>query len=612
MNASPELAEPNAETPELPKVESLSLAADFPPVSSRQWLESVARVLRRSGYDGDDPIGQLSTRTLDGIDVRPLYTREDAVDSGRPGVFPFVRGSRAQGSGPVGWDVRAHHASADPDAILTDLENGVTSLWLGVGPGRIPLDQLPSVLEGVVLDLAPIALDAGDAAATVAEVFRDLAGERGVDAQSLSGSLGFDPLGLQARTGQEHDLDDAVAWTLRCADETPLLRAITVDALPFHEAGGSDAQELACALAAGVAYLRALRAAGMPLAEATAQVEFRYAATADQFSTIAKLRAARLLWSRVGEVAGVPQDARGQRQHAVSSWVMATRRDPWGNLLRGTLACFGAGLGGADAVTVLPFDVAIGRPDAFSRRIARNTQTLLMEESHLSRVIDPAGGSWYVEQLTRDLARQAWARFQRIEAGGGIAAGLADGSIADDLATTAARRRSDLAHRRRAITGVSEYALLDEPDVVREPWPDDHLGGLPRTRYAADYEALRDRSDVILAATGARPSVSLVPLGAGPEVTTRTAFAAGALQPGGIAVQEGAPAHDVRAVCLCPGDDVDAERLTSTIESLRDKGTVVLAAGAPPGTPGIDVHLDPGADMVAALTAVLDSLEAPS
>jgi methylmalonyl-CoA mutase len=569
-------------------------------------------MLRGSGYDGDDPIGQLSTRTLDGIDVRPLYTREDAVDSGRPGVVPFVRGSRAQGGGPVGWDVRAHHASADPDAILTDLENGVTSLWLGVGPGRIPLDQLSSVLEGVVLDLAPIALDAGDAAATVAEVFRDLAGERGVDAQSLSGSLGFDPLGLQARTGQEHDLDDAVAWTLRCADETPLLRAITVDALPFHEAGGSDAQELACALAAGVAYLRALRVAGMPLAEATAQLEFRYAATADQFSTIAKLRAARLLWSRVGEVAGVPRGARGQRQHAVSSWVMATRRDPWGNMLRGTLACFGAGLGGADAVTVLPFDVAIGRPDAFSRRIARNTQTLLMEESHLSRVIDPAGGSWYVEQLTRDLARQAWARFQRIEAGGGIAAGLADGSIADDLAATAARRRSDLAHRRRAITGVSEYALLDEPDVVREPWPDDYLGGLPRTRYAADYEALRDRSDVILAATGARPSVSLVPLGAGPEVTTRTAFAAGALQPGGIAVHEGAPADDVRAVCLCPGDDVDVERLTSTIESLRDKGTVVLAAGAPPGTPGIDGHLDPGADMVAALTAVLDSLGAPS
>jgi methylmalonyl-CoA mutase len=612
MNASPELAEPDAETPELREVESLSLAADFAPVSSQQWLESVARVLRRSGYDGDDPIGHLTTRTLDDIDVRPLYTREDAVDSGRPGVVPFVRGGRAQGSGPVGWDVRAHHASADRHAVLADLENGVTSLWLGLGPGRIPLDQLPSVLGGVFLDLAPVALDAGAGSAAAAELFRDLAGERGVDAQSLSGSLGFDPLGLQARSGHEQGLDDAVAWALRCADETPRLRAITVDALPFHDAGGSDAQELACALAAGVAYLRALKAAGMRLAEATAQLEFRYAATADQFSTIAKLRAARLLWSRVGEVAGVPERARAQRQHAVSSWAMTTRRDPWGNLLRGTLACFGAGLGGADAVTVLPFDVAIGRPDAFSRRIARNTHALLMEESHLSRVIDPAGGSWYVEQLTREVARQAWAIFQRIEAGGGIAAGLADGSIAAELAATAAQRRSDLAHRRRAITGVTEFALLDERDVVREPWPEDESGGLPRTRYAADYEALRDRSDAILAAAGARPTVSLVPLGSGPEVTSRTAFAAGALQPGGIVVDEGGPDADVRAVCLCAGDDVDAGRLAATITSLHDRGTTVLAVGAPPHAPGIDVHLNPGADLVAALTAVLDSLEVPS
>jgi methylmalonyl-CoA mutase len=291
---------------------------------------------------------------------------------------------------------------------------------------------------------------------------------------------------------------------------------------------------------------------------------------------------------------------------------MTTRRDPWGNLLRGTLACFGAGLGGADAVTVLPFDVAIGRPDAFSRRIARNTHALLMEESHLSRVIDPAGGSWYVEQLTREVARQAWAIFQRIEAGGGIAAGLADGSIAAELAATAAQRRSDLAHRRRAITGVTEFALLDERDVVREPWAEDESGGLPRTRYAADYEALRDRSDAILAAAGARPTVSLVPLGSGPEVTSRTAFAAGALQPGGIVVDEGGPDADVRAVCLCAGDDVDAGRLAATITSLHDRGTTVLAVGAPPDAPGIDVHLNPGADLVAALTAVLDSLEVPS
>jgi methylmalonyl-CoA mutase len=611
MNPTPaELAEPDAETPDLPEVESLSLAADFPPVSREQWEQSVAGVLRRSGYAGDDPVRHLVTRTLDGIDVQPLYTRQHAVDSGRPGVAPYVRGSRAQGSGPAGWDVRAHHARPDAQALLDDLENGATSLWLQLGPGRIQVSDLPDLLADVQLDSASLAIDAGEQAPAAAELLRDLVGERGIDPHALSGSLGLDPIGLQARSGGRHPLRDAVAWALRCADETPLLRAITVDALPYHEAGGSDAQELGCALATGVTYLRALSSAGMPLTEAAAQLEFRYAATADQFSTIAKLRAARLLWSRVAEVAGVP--AVGQRQHAVSSAAMATRRDPWGNLLRGTLACFGAGSGGADAVTVLPFDSAIGQPDAFSRRIARNTQTLLMEESHLSRVIDPAGGSWYVEQLTRALAQQAWAAFQRIEAGGGIVSGLSDGTVADAVAVTAEERRSRLACRQLRIVGVTDFVLLDEPVLTREPWPPTPAGGLPRVRYAADYEALRDRSDAMLAATGARPTVLLVPIGEGRGVNASTTFAAGALQPGGIATPtaSGALPPDVRAACLCVGADVDTAELANTTKSLRAEGaTTVLAAGASPGTPGIDVHLSPGADLVNALNRVLDGLE---
>jgi methylmalonyl-CoA mutase len=622
MNATPgELAEPDAETPELPEVESLSLAAEFPPASREQWVEAVAGVLRKSGYDGDDPVEQLVTRTLDGIDVQPLYTRADAVESGVPGVTPFVRGSRAQGSGPAGWDVRAHHTVADADAVLADLENGVTSLWLGIGDDRIAVGELPRLLEGVFLDLAPVVLDAGARSAEAAETFRDLAGERGIDAHALSGSLGFDPVGLQARTGAEQDLSPAVEWALRSADETPMLRAVTVDALPYHEAGGSDAQELGCALAAGVTYLRALRATGMPIAEAAAELEFRYAATADQFATIAKLRAARLLWARVGEVAGVPEAARGQRQHAVSSWSMATRRDPWVNLLRGTLACFGAGVGGADAVTVLPFDVAIGRPDGFSRRIARNTQTLLMEESHLFRVIDPAGGSWYVEQLTRELAQAAWAVFQRIEAAGGMVSALRDGVVAGELAATAAERREQLAHRRRTITGVTDFPLLDERAVTRDPWPEEETGGLPRVRHAADYEALRDRSDAALAATGERPLVLLVPLGGDRRASARATFAAGALQPGGVVTPLASgddPAGALRgagarAGCLCLGDDVDAEQVAATAQALRDAGAVtVLAVGAPADVPGVDVHLAPGTDLVATLTTVLDSLEVPA
>ncbi|NDZ98894.1 methylmalonyl-CoA mutase, partial [Streptomyces sp. SID10116] len=255
-----------------------------------------------------------------------------------------------------------------------------------------------------------------------------------------------------------------------CGERYPGLRALTVDALPFHEAGASAAQELGASLATGVEYLRALHDAGLSVDKAFAQLEFRFAATADQFLTIAKLRAARRLWARVAEVSGAPA-AGAQRQHAVTSPVMMTRRDPWVNMLRTTVACLGAGVGGANAVTVLPFDHELGLPDAFARRIARNTSTILLEESHLARVIDPAGGSWYVERLTDELAHAAWDFFKEIERADGQAAALRSGFVGDRIAATWAERKKKLARRREPITGVSEFPLLTERPVEREPAP---------------------------------------------------------------------------------------------------------------------------------------------
>ncbi len=183
----------------------------------------------------------------------------------------------------------------------------------------------------------------------------------------------------------------------------------TVDATIYHDAGASDADELAVATAVGVAYLRALTDAGLSIDEAFAAVEFRFAVTADQFLSIAKLRAARQIWARVAELSGARD--RGQHQHAVTSRAMMTHRDPWVNMLRTTIACFAAAVGGADAITVLPFDAAIGLPDDFARRIARNTHAILHDESSLGRVVDAAGGSGYVETITAQLAEKAWAEF---------------------------------------------------------------------------------------------------------------------------------------------------------------------------------------------------------
>jgi len=606
--------------------EELSLAAEFPAASREQWLSLVEGVLRKSGVR-DPSAAQaqdtLSTEIEDGLRARPLYTAEDpAPDPGYPGFPPFVRGSRVRAAAATGWDVRQQHADPDPrranEAVLADLENGVTSLWLTVGGDGLPVDALPAVLDGVYLDLAPVVLDAGSQFAEAADQLLGVYAQRGI-ASEAAGNLGADPLGQLARTGHADDtaqhLADATALAVRCARDFPAVRALTVDALVYHDAGASAAQELGCSLATGVAYLRELTGAGLTVDEAATQLEFRYAATADQFLTIAKLRAARRLWGRVAEVCGAAPASAGQRQHAVTSRVMMTARDPWVNMLRTTVACLAAGLGGAEAVTVLPFDAALGLPDAFARRIARNTQSILLEESHLARVIDPAGGSWYVEQLTDELAQAAWSWFQEIERAGGQRAALGSGLVRERIAATWAKRSAAIAKRREPITGVSEFPNLREQPVVREPAPaatTTSVGGLPTVRRAAPFETLRDRSDAHLAKTGQRPQIYLAAIGPAAAHAARSSFAANLFQSGGLETVPGDGAESFAAsgaavACLCSSDALYADHATDTAAALKKAGArQVLLAGRPGEWSGVDGYVYTGCDAVAVLTEVLD------
>ncbi|CAL9585007.1 methylmalonyl-CoA mutase family protein [Streptomyces sp. enrichment culture] len=593
--------------------DGLELAAEFPDVTHEQWQRLVAGVLRKSGKDVEDEAAEeaLSTALEDGLRTRPLYTARDAApEPGLPGFAPFVRGGRAEGNTVGGWDVRQRHTTADGDAVLTDLENGVTSLWLVAGEGGIPVPSLGAALQGVYLDLAPVVLDAGDETEPAARELLRVYAERGVADDAVRGNLGADPLGHEARTGQPYDTAPVAALARLCAERYPRLRALTVDALPYHEAGGSAAQELGCSLATGVAYLRRLTEAGLSVEQGCAQLEFRYAATADQFLTIAKLRAARRLWARVAEACGAPA-AGAQLQHVVTSPVMMTRRDPWVNMLRATIATLAAGAGGADAVTVLPFDHALGLPDAFARRIARNTSTILIEESHLARVIDPAGGSWYVERLTDELARAGWEFFQWIERIGGQAAALRSGRLAQDLANTWAARSSKLAKRREPVTGVSEFPHLAEKPVQRQPVPEARTGGLPRVRRDEAYEELRARSDAHLAATGARPRIYLAALGPAAAHTARLTFAANLFQAGGIEpVTEGAfEDSGATEVCLCSSDTLYEEQAEAVAAELRSAGAShVFLAGRPGPYAGVDSYVFAGCDAVAVLSATLDRM----
>ncbi|MDQ2707964.1 MAG: methylmalonyl-CoA mutase subunit beta [Actinomycetota bacterium] len=614
----------------------LVLAGEFPTPDRAQWRELVAGVLRKSGRDlADAPEAVedlLVTHLCEGVDVAPLYTPADAVGPvGVPGLAPFIRGSRPLGANPDGWDVRARHADPNvagtAEAVLADLAGGVTSLWLMLGEGALPVAGLAYVLAEVCLDLAPIALDAGprDAAAAADALFT-LVARRNVDAAAVAGTLGVDPLGWLA--GLDADTDVAAGLTLagelaiRCVREHPKLRAVTVDACAYQGGGADPAQELGCSLAAGVAYLRALTDAGLSVADAFTQIEFRYAAPADQFTTIAKLRAARGLWARVARECGVGEAETAQRQHAVSAESALTHRDPWSNMLRGTLGCFGAGVGGADAVTVLPFDTAIGLPDAFSRRIARNTQSLLIRESHLARVVDPAGGSWYVESLTAALATRAWEVFTGIERRGGLAAALTDGWLADSIGTAWSERERRLATRVEPITGVSEFPDLAEKLPSRRtatrPSP---RGKLPRVRPSAAFEALRDRSEAHAEHTGARPAVFLATLGSPAAYTARAGFTTNLFQAGGLATATGVGSTAELAeafrragttiACLCSSDEVYLSGAGAAVTALFEAGATRLLLAGPPGVidvPGISWHVYAGCDAIEVLTSILDEL----
>ncbi|MEP7020207.1 MAG: methylmalonyl-CoA mutase family protein, partial [Pseudonocardiales bacterium] len=595
-------------------------AAEFPAVTRDQWRAMISAVLARSGVAEDlDPELALTSSTYDGISLKPLYTRDDALPVGAtalPGQPPFVRGSSIDGAG---WDVRQRHL--DPDvartnaAVLADLSNGSTSLWMVLGEAGLAVADLPAALDGVYLDLAPVALDAGAQTRDAAETYLRLVAEQGIDPGKIAGTLGADPIGLRARTGAAADLP-LLGELAALAADYPKLRVATVDATVYHDAGGSASDELAVAAAVGVAYLRALAAAGLSVDAALRVLEFRYAVTADQFLSIAKLRAARRVWDRIAELSGAGTDRAGQRQHAVTSAALMTQRDPWVNLLRATIACFAAAASGARAITVTPFDAAIGLSDELARRIARNTQVVLHDESSLARVIDAAGGSWFIESLTDQLAQAAWAKFTAIERAGGALGALDDGTIDRLIATARDQRADDIAHRRAPITGVSEFAFVGEQPVVRPPAPAGPTGGpLPGRRYAQDFEALRDRAD----AAPARPTVFLAALGPPAAYRARVGFAANLFQAGGIEPVVGSGELDeivaaFRAgpstvVCLCSANRLYAELAAPAAEALRAAGATHIWLAGPPGDlPGVDGYLFSGVDALEILRTTLDKL----
>jgi len=630
-----------------PPVTETSFMREFPGASEEAWRALVDKALK--GVKFDDA---LVSRTHDGLRIEPLYTRQDETvpdPAGLPGQAPFARGFRQTVDQPA-WDIRQLRASGDPakanKQILADLEGGATSVTLRLAAPEqngiaISSDtDLARTLEGVYPEFIRIALEPGADFVSAAQHLMALWTKRGLANDAASGGFGADPLGSLARAGGlpmslDQALEQAVALVHMTSETYPLVTALLADGRPYHDGGAGEAMELACLAATLVAYLRAAEKGGLAPNDALPQFGFALAVDADQFLSIAKLRAARSLISRIADVSGAPDALPGLRLNAQTSARMMSNRDPHVNLLRTTTAAAAAALGGADSITVLPFTWALGASDPLARRIARNIQLILQEESSLGRVLDSSGGSWYVETLTRQLAEKAWELFQQIESDGGMAEALAKGTVQDMIRQTAEARQRAVDTADEELIGVTAFPQLTDGQLTVEPRPvpeslDDPavtVEPIPLRRPAEPFERFRDAADAYAEKTGARPQVFLANLGKPSEFSGPARYATNLFASGGIEAISGDGASTAgeaaaafkssgaKIACLCSSDDVYASIGADTAHALTKAGAEYVYLAGRPGDlrktlkeAGVEEFIHKGCDIVAALKKAQDVL----
>jgi methylmalonyl-CoA mutase len=623
----------------------LHIAQDFPPTSVEEWRRLVDKDLKGK------PFTSLQSALEGGLTLQPLYTREDAGPAAppeSPGVAPFVRGTNALGLTEGGWLVCQEYSEPDvataAEAIRVDLDRGVLGVWLRLGETQgirvRNAADLERLLASVPLSRTPVYLEPEENPSSAAALLLDVAERTRTPRESLQGCLGVDPLGVLARTGALRNglqaaFSEAAPLVTSTRKGAPGLRALLVSTRAYADAGATSVHELAWAIATGVEYLRGLERAGVSPEDAARSLQFSFSVGSQFFPEIAKLRAARLLWSKAVAASGGSPEAQAMVLHARTAAATKSRRDPWVNMLRSTSESFAAVVGGADSITTSPFDEAIGLPEEFSRRIARNTQLILRDESSLNRVADPAGGSYYIEQLTRDIARAAWTELRRIEALGGMTAALVQGDIARVLAETVAARNKAIRTRRQPIVGVSEFPHLDEQTVSRTARASEtaspaasgpaelRMTPLRPVRVAEAFESLRDASDRYLAAHGHRPRAFMANLGTVAEHTARATWIANALAVGGIDPVQHHGFSDVaqaasliaasgaQLVVLSGPDAMYPEWVPALTAALKQQSGRIVAVAGRPGeheaafrAAGVDLFIFAGGDLFETLSSL--------
>lgn len=482
----------NSQIKEETKLEKvLNLHGDFPPPTYEEW-----RSAAEAGLKGVPFEKALVTPTYEGINLQPIYCKKDIAQlphlEEKPGSGYYSRGTKVEGFPNHSWEICQAIKYSLPEefnrAVKHDLQKGQNAIYLvpdkatllgldadeseigQVGADGVSLSTLKEIaeaLQDIDLGTYPIHVEAGFQALPMLAAFAALRQSENKPLKLIKGSIDADPLGFLAANGQL-----PTTWKVLCsrmaattkwaAANMPLMKTIGVSGVPYHNAGASAVQELGFALATAVEYIDRLRDEDLTIDQIAGNMRFTFAIGPFFFMEIAKLRAGRMLWAKIVESYGGGRESQKTTIHGVMSYYNQTQYDPYVNMLRTTTEAFSAIVGSVDSLQTNPFDETLGLADEFSRRVARNTQIVLNEEAHLGQLIDPAGGSYYVEQLTAEVAQKAWALFREIEKRGGMLNALKEGFPQNEIEAVAEQRKKDLAKRKAIIVGMNSFADVKE------------------------------------------------------------------------------------------------------------------------------------------------------
>lgn len=601
------------------------LFTEFPPISTEQWEATINKDLKGADYEK-----KLVWRTDEGFNVRPYYRAENLKDidylNTLPAEFPYTRGTKADNNH---WEIVQEIEEADPtkaNAIALDaLKRGATTIAVNANQ-LANAEAMATLLNGIDLNKTGVQFNHVKSYIDLLKLFLSYIEEKGYDKKSVSGGINFDPLTYRLKHNkfyfsQEEDMMQAVEL-LNMVDHMPHFKLINVNGIVLHNAGSTIVQELGYTLALANEYLAFCTEHGIKTGKAASRIQLTLSVGSNYFMEIAKLRAARLLWSTI--IAQYKPDcdcAYKLRINTVASTWNKTLYDPYVNMLRSTTEGMSAVIGGADAISLQPFDIAYKESDDFSRRIARNVQVILKEEAFMDRVVDPAAGSYYVETLTNAIAEHAWTLFQSVEAAGGALKVIEDGSLQAEIEKSCQKRDMDIATRRYILLGTNQYPNIKENMADKiERIVKDEDEGLKTYRGAVAFEEIRLATEKYAEKNG-RPKVYLLKLGnlamrqaragfitnffgcAGYEIVEPAGFAT--VEEGMKAVAEVNPA----LIVVCSSDE---EYATLGVEAAKQckqqfPNTPFLVAGNP--TDAIEDLKAAGAeDFIHVRTNILESL----